>query len=467
MPSIPELRRDCVDEDTTCGNSSSSSPRDGKTWEILRKVRMDSVPDRELGAYRRWVSGSDFSGRIIAFVNSESGSGVGHAIMDEFKKLDCQVCDLADPLEPHLLLSELVGPTRFIVCGGDGTVTWILKELEKSGAQGPCGIVPLGTGNDLARSLGWGSHLRHISDLPHYLRLFAEADEVPLDSWRLTLTSDEALPVDHKFHTPGSHPRPIEGDPLTFVGYFQNYFSVGLDARITYHVEQSRRTGHCGRALFKRGLGKFVYAWKGASQSILGACCERLLTPYVHLGDLEPLDDRRIHSCVLKGRCRQISVININSYAGGQKVFHGRQEPGDGLLEVLAVRSCWFGLGVIGGCNSMHYVDSVPKMELRFTAPAYMQIDGESWYMPSSCTVTIEHHRTVSMLRAPADAFWTAAHPSSFWSSVDSDAESPGEEEEGVAAHPLSGMDDDDASPHGGENAVSSQANSIEPSAGG
>lgn len=46
-----------------------------------------------------------------------------------------------------------------IVCGGDGTVMWVVTEMVKNGINVknvPIGIVPLGTGNDFSRSLGWG-----------------------------------------------------------------------------------------------------------------------------------------------------------------------------------------------------------------------------------------------------------------------------------------------------------------------
>ena len=48
---------------------------------------------------------------------------------------------------------------RILAAGGDGTVAWILKTIHELKLQPApqVAIMPLGTGNDLSLSFGWGN----------------------------------------------------------------------------------------------------------------------------------------------------------------------------------------------------------------------------------------------------------------------------------------------------------------------
>jgi diacylglycerol kinase (ATP) len=106
--------------------------------------------------------------RVAWLVNGRSGSNQGASLLSTLRAIpDVEVCDLGNPLGPHELLSRAHLEPRtarwLLVCaGGDGTVAWVLTALDgyewnETTMPRPClSILPLGTGNDLARSLGYG-----------------------------------------------------------------------------------------------------------------------------------------------------------------------------------------------------------------------------------------------------------------------------------------------------------------------
>tara|TARA_R110002050_G_scaffold192417_2_gene327371 strand:- start:132 stop:488 length:357 start_codon:yes stop_codon:yes gene_type:complete len=102
------------------------------------------------------------NGPLIAFINSRSGGGQGKAVFVALRKLlsPAQVFDLSDGgPKPALNAFRDVENLRILCCGGDGTCCWVLSVLDDMGwpvPYPPIAILPLGTGNDLSRALGWG-----------------------------------------------------------------------------------------------------------------------------------------------------------------------------------------------------------------------------------------------------------------------------------------------------------------------
>lgn len=91
---------------------------------------------------------------------------------------------------------------KILVCGGDGTIGWVLQCLDNVGQDSecsspPCAIVPLGTGNDLARVLRWGPGYTGGEDPMNLLRDVIDAEEIRLDRWTVVFHPEDK--ADDKF----------------------------------------------------------------------------------------------------------------------------------------------------------------------------------------------------------------------------------------------------------------------------
>ncbi|KAM3931683.1 diacylglycerol kinase delta isoform 2-T2 [Leptodactylus fuscus] len=127
---------------------------------------------------------------LLVFVNSKSGDNQGVKFLRRFKQLlnPAQVFDLMNG-GPHLglRLFQKFDTFRILVCGGDGSVGWVLSEIDTLNLHKQCqlGVLPLGTGNDLARVLGWGSAYDDDTQLPQILEKLERAGTKMLDRWSI------------------------------------------------------------------------------------------------------------------------------------------------------------------------------------------------------------------------------------------------------------------------------------------
>ncbi|KAG8586111.1 hypothetical protein GDO81_005254 [Engystomops pustulosus] len=127
---------------------------------------------------------------LLVFVNSKSGDNQGVKFLRRFKQLlnPAQVFDLMNG-GPHLglRLFQKFDNFRILVCGGDGSVGWVLAEIDKLSLHKQCqlGVLPLGTGNDLARVLGWGASCDDDTQLPQILEKLERASTKMLDRWSI------------------------------------------------------------------------------------------------------------------------------------------------------------------------------------------------------------------------------------------------------------------------------------------
>lgn len=80
---------------------------------------------------------------------------------------------------------------RVIICGGDGTINWAINELYKNNVdlqQVYFGVLPIGTGNDFCRGLGWPVTFDYTTDnLTTQIKKWIEADLQKYDLWDVTI----------------------------------------------------------------------------------------------------------------------------------------------------------------------------------------------------------------------------------------------------------------------------------------
>jgi YegS/Rv2252/BmrU family lipid kinase len=95
---------------------------------------------------------------LLVITNAAAGSAheqaVEAAIGTLRERADVEVVATESPEDCAVAVTGR-GSRRLVVCGGDGSVHVIVSALHRAGdLEDPIGLIPLGTGNDLARTMG-------------------------------------------------------------------------------------------------------------------------------------------------------------------------------------------------------------------------------------------------------------------------------------------------------------------------
>ncbi|XP_028378811.1 diacylglycerol kinase kappa [Phyllostomus discolor] len=129
---------------------------------------------------------------LLIFINSKSGDHQGIVFLQKFKQYlnPSQVFDLSKGgPEAGLSMFKNFARFRIIVCGGDGSVSWVLSLIDVLGLHEKCqlAVIPLGTGNDLARVLGWGAFWNKNKSPLNILNRVEQASVRILDRWSVMI----------------------------------------------------------------------------------------------------------------------------------------------------------------------------------------------------------------------------------------------------------------------------------------
>ncbi|KAK4397981.1 Diacylglycerol kinase [Sesamum angolense] len=392
---------------------------------------------------------------VLVFINSRSGGQLGGELLITYRSIlnEKQVIDLTEEAPDSVLrrlfinleklknsgdgtAPELEKKLKIIVAGGDGTAGWLLGVVSdlKLSQPPPIATVPLGTGNNLPFAFGWGKKNPGTdrNSVLSFLDQVRRAKEMKIDSWHILMrmraprqgSCDPIAPLElphslHAFHRVSStDDLNVEGYD-TFRGGFWNYFSMGMDAQVSYAFHSERKL-HPEK--FKNQLvNQSTYAKLGCSQgwffaslfhpssrNIAQLCKVKVMKRH---GDWQDLS--------IPHSIRSIVCLNLPSFSGGLNPWgtpnsNKRRDRDltppfvdDGLLEIVGFRDAWHGLVLLAPNGHGRRLAQAHRVRFEFHKGAadhtYMRIDGEPWKQPlpvddETVVVEISHLGQVKML---------------------------------------------------------------------
>lgn len=180
----------CCVHHTCIGNLARACSLGLSALSVISPLALKEVNPNGSAVLREEAYGGESPGGspLIVLINAKSGDSQGQRIIKKFRRIlnPIQVFDIiqAGPDFALTFFSSLES-FRVLVCGGDGTVGWVLSAFDRLNLHTKCqlAILPLGTGNDLARVLGWGHAFYDDTLLPQVVRTMERAHTKMLDRW--------------------------------------------------------------------------------------------------------------------------------------------------------------------------------------------------------------------------------------------------------------------------------------------
>ncbi|GAB4860845.1 Diacylglycerol kinase [Ancistrocladus abbreviatus] len=327
---------------------------------------------------------------LLVLINKKSGAQRGDSLRQRLNILlnPVQVFELSSTQGPEvgLYLFRKVPHFRILVCGGDGTVGWVLNAIDMHNfvSPPPVAILPAGTGNDLARVLSWGGGLGPVErqgGLCTVLHDIEHAAVTILDRWKISILNQQ-------------------GKQLQRPKFMNNYLGIGCDAKVALDIHNLREENP--EKFYNQFMNKVLYAREGA-KSIM----DRTFADFPWQVRVE-VDGTEIE---VPEDAEGVLVVNIGSYMGGVDLWHNEDENYDNfdpqsmhdkVLEVVSISGTWH-LGKLQiGLSRARRLAQGQSIKIQLFAGLPVQIDGEPW-LQQPCTLSITHHGQAFMLKRAAE----------------------------------------------------------------
>lgn len=353
---------------------------------------------------------------LLVFINTKSGAQNGTSLKRRLNILlnPVQVFELGCSQGPEAGLEMFTSVKNFrvLVCGGDGTVSWVLDAIERHNFESPppVAVLPLGTGNDLSRVLQWGGGFSAVEGhggLSTFLHNINHGAITMLDRWKVNIMEEKS-----------------ERDLSSLESKFMmNYLGIGCDAKVAYefHVSREENPGK----FYSQFLNKLRYAKEGA-RDIMGRTCADLWCQVW----LE-VDGKDI---VIPKDAEGLIVLNIGSYMGGVDLWQNEYEHDDDfslqsihdkMLEVVCVSGAWH-LGKLQvGLSQARRLAQGSVIRIHSSSSYPVQIDGEPFIQKPGC-LEIVHNSQVFMMRRVSGKEEPRGHAAAIMTDVLVDVECKG-----------------------------------------
>ncbi|KAK8649776.1 hypothetical protein V6N13_139436 [Hibiscus sabdariffa] len=373
---------------------------------------------------------------MVVFINSRSGGRNGPVLKERLQQLisEEQVFDLFD-VKPHefvryglaclekwanngdICAKETRQNIRVVVAGGDGTVGWVLGclgELHQKGRDPvpPVAVIPLGTGNDLSRSFGWGGSFPFAwrSAIKKTLHQATTGPICRLDSWHLVVqvpggeVSDppHSLKATEECHLDQEWMHKLLTDSIIYVMRNLTLHKVLFQIRLSTPVTLALRVHE---------LDQLETSWPSSSPRTgkpMNWGLKNILRIHIKRARCSEWEQIPVPKSV-----RAIVALNLHNYGSGRNPW-GKLKPDylekrgfveahadDGLLEIFGLKQGWHASFVMVELITAKHIAQASSIRLEIRGgewkDVFMQMDGEPWKQPMSQ----EHSTFVEIKRVP------------------------------------------------------------------